>query len=126
MSDISQQQQQLIPKRTHIEFLEDIQKWELLDSQLKIVTEKTKKMREMKQILSKRICDYIDTNPQYKMKTTIRVYEKREYTPLTYGYIQECLEQIIKNPEHIDYILDYLKENREVKITQDIRKNGGK
>lgn len=108
------------------EFITDVQKWVLLDTQLKIVNEKTKKMRELKSTITKQICDYIDTN---KLRTTIdlndgelRIYEKREYSPLSYSYIEECLGKIIKNPDHIAYIIRYLKDNREIKITHDIRR----
>ena len=113
-------------KKTREEFITDVQKWVLLESQLKIVNEKTKKMRELKHTLTSQICDYIDTNG---LNTTIglsegelKIYEKREYSPLTYGYIEESLKSIIKNPDHIDYIIKYLKDNREIKITKEIRK----
>lgn len=114
------------PKKTRDDFIADVQKWALLDAQLKIVNEKTRKMRELKNTLTKQICDYIDTN---QLRTTIglndgelRIYEKREYSPLSYSYIEECLKSIIKNQEHIDYIIKYLKDNREIKITKDIRR----
>lgn len=114
------------PKKTREEFIEDVQKWALLDAQLKVVNEKTRKMREMKNTLTKQICEFVETN---NLRTTIglndgelKIYEKREYSPLTYSYIEECLKSIIKNQEHIDYIIKYLKENREIKIVQDIRR----
>ena len=112
--------------KTREEFISEVQKWAILDTQLKIVNEKTRKMREMKSVLTKQICNYIDTN---KLKTTIgisdgelKIYEKREYSPLSYGYIEECLKTIIKNPEHIEYIIKFLKDNREIKTVQDIRR----
>jgi len=114
------------PKKTRDDFIADVQKWALLDAQLKIVNEKTRKMRELKSTLTKQICDYIDNN---QLRTTIglndgelRIYEKREYSPLSYSYIEECLKSIIKNQEHIDYIIKYLKENREIKIVRDIKR----
>ena len=88
--------------KTREEFISEVQKWAILDTQLKIVNEKTRKMREMKSVLTKQICNYIDTN---KLKTTIgisdgelKIYEKREYSPLSYGYIEECLKTIISRP----------------------------
>jgi len=114
------------PKKTRDDFIADVQKWALLDAQLKIVNEKTRKMRELKNTLTKQICDYIDTN---QLRTTIglndgelRIYEKREYSPLSYSYIEECLKSIIKNQDHIDYIIKYLKDNREIKLTRDIKR----
>jgi Family of unknown function (DUF5760) len=114
----------LIQSKTDL--ISNIKKWVIIDSQLKIVNEKTKKMREMKNELTQNICNYIETNKIVKKidigDGELKIYEKKEYSPLTYSYIHKCLEQIIKNSEHIEYIMQYIKENREIKITQDIRR----
>ena len=47
---------------TKKELIDDIKQWVTIDSQLKIVNEKTKKMREMKSDLTKNICDYAWNN----------------------------------------------------------------
>ena len=109
------------------QFIEDIKRWVILDSQLKIVNEKTKKMREMKSDLSEKICKYSDDNniSNNKIKITdgeLRFYEKKEYTPLTFGYIEKSLTDIVKDKEQVEYIIQYLKQNREVKSSQDIRR----
>jgi hypothetical protein len=109
------------------QFIEEIKRWVILDSQLKIVNEKTKKMREMKSDLSEKICKYSDDNniSNNKIKITdgeLRFYEKKEYTPLTFGYIEKSLTDIVKDKEQVEYIIQYLKQNREVKSSQDIRR----
>lgn len=108
------------------EFIQNIKKWVLLDSQLKIVNEKTKKMRELKQDLIKQICEY-SNNHKINNKITItdgelRITEKKEYSPLTFTYIQECLQKIITEQEQVDFIIKYLKDNREISIVPDIRR----
>jgi hypothetical protein len=108
-------------------FVEDVQKWVALDSQLKIVNEKTRIMRETKHALTQRISEYVDANQLRDRKVEIsdgslRFCEKKEYAPLTYGYIQESLNKLIPNPEHVDRIIQHLKENREVKTAPDIRR----
>ena len=109
------------------QFIEDVKKWALLDSQLKIVNEKTKKMRDMKHELSDRICSYTKNNniPENKIKLSdgeLRIYEKKEYSPLTYGYIEKTLGNIIENKEQLEYIIKYLKENREITTSLDIKR----
>jgi len=109
------------------EFVENIKKWAILDSQLKIVHEKTKSMREMKHNLSSQICNYITENNLQNKKIqisdgTLQYHDKKEYPPLTYAYIENSLNKIIPNEEHVKYIIQYLKENREVKSSPDIRR----
>jgi len=108
----------------------DISQWVLLDSQLKIIHEKTKKLRERKQELSERICNYVkqhNMNNKIKIKegdnnATLHIYEKREYPALTYGFLEECLKKIIHSEEEVEYIIEFLKSNREITTTVDIRK----
>jgi Family of unknown function (DUF5760) len=109
------------------QFIDDVRKWAMLDSQLKIVNEKTRKMRDLKHELSERICKYSETNniPENKIKITdgiLRIYDKKEYSPLTFGYIEKKLSDIISNQEQVDYIIKYLKDNREITTSLDIKR----
>ena len=110
---------------------DDITLWITLENQLKLINEKTKKMREMRQSASERICDHISSNNNSKNKirinigeqnAEIRMYERKEYSPLTFTYIEECLQKIISDEEQVDYVIQFLKENREISTYSDIRK----
>jgi hypothetical protein len=111
-------------------FKDDVALWVTLDNQLKVINEKTRKMREMKQAASERICQYIaDNNVKNKIKISdgelkaeIKVYEKKEYSPLTFSYVENCLKKIIHDEEQVDYVIQFLKENREITTSPDIRK----
>jgi sulfur relay (sulfurtransferase) DsrC/TusE family protein len=108
------------------QFIQNIKKWVLLDSQLKIVNEKTKKMREMKHDITKQIYEYYN-NHKINNKIIIsdgelRMTEKKEYSPLTFTYIEECLQKIISEQEQVDFIIKYLKENRQITSVPDIRR----
>jgi len=121
----------VIVKQPKNQFIENVQKWVLIDNQLKIVNEKTKKMREMKNILSEDICKYMNDNDLINKKIGItngelRIVEKKDYSPLTYGYIEKKLEEIIPDKSHIEFIIQYLKDNREITVSQEIRSNYNK
>ena len=51
----------------------------------------------------------------------LKVCEKKEYSPLTYSYIEQCLAKIISEQSHVDYIIRYLKNNREIKVTVELK-----
>ena len=121
----------VIVKQPKNQFIENVQKWVLIDNQLKIVNEKTKKMREMKHTLSEDICKYMNENNLVNKKIGItngelRVVEKKDYSPLSYGYIEKRLEEIIPDKSHVEYIIQYLKDNREITVSQEIRGNYNK
>lgn len=110
------------------EFINNIKHWVNLDNQLKIVNEKTKLMRERKTLLNSQICEYANQNNIYNKHIEItdgvlKFYKRKEYKPLTYGFIEESLHEIIPNKEHVEFILKHLKEKRETVIHDDIRRN---
>lgn len=107
------------------QFVEDVKRWALIDSQLKIVNEKTRKMRDMKNELSEKITKYMSENEHAKIKLSdgeLRLYDKKEYSPLTFAYIEKTLAKIIQDHEQLDYVVKYLKENREITTISDIKR----
>lgn len=111
---------------TKAQLINDVQRWVLADTQLKQLNEKTKQMREVKSEANANIMLYMkQTNYNGNIKISdgeLRIYEKKEYSPLTYSYIEKCLAKIIPDETHVEYIIQYLKENREVTTNQDIKR----
>ena len=108
------------------QFVQSIKKWVLMDSQLKILKEKTIQIRDMKHQCTEDICNYVEENqinPKIEISDgELKIYEKKEYSTLTYSYLEDCLDKMISNRDHVDQILQYLKENREVVTSFDIRR----
>jgi len=110
--------------REHL--IENVQKWVILDQQLQLMNEKSKKIREMKSLMTANISDYVRSN---NLKTNIgisngelRIYDKKDYKPLTFTYVEKSLNAIIKDKSHVDFIIKYLKDNREITISSDIKR----
>ena len=108
-------------------FVEKLKKWVVLDKQMKFVNEKTRQIRETKTALTKELCDYVhDRNINNKViditDGELRFVEKRDYSPLTFSYIKECLDEIITDETKVDAIIQYLKDNREIRTSFEIRR----
>jgi len=115
---------------SHDELVNSIQKWVSIDQQLQLVNDKTKKMRETKSILTNNICDYMKNN---NIKGNIgitdgelKIYEKKEYKSLSFTYITNCLENIIKDKSQVEQIIKYLKDNREINTSSEIKRFSAK
>jgi|TARA_B100001057_G_scaffold409646_1_gene424394 hypothetical protein len=115
---------------TRKELIDNIRNWVLYDSQLKIINEKLKKIRENKSELTKNICEYAkmnNVNSKIEISDgTLSFCEKKEYSPLTYGYVEKCLGELIADKGQVQYIINYMKEKREITITNDIKRNYSK
>jgi hypothetical protein len=118
-------------KEERQKFVENIQKWVSIDTQIKAINEKVKKARELKTQLIGNIYQYVEKNRLENTRIEIsdgdlRFYEKRDYQPITFGYVEDCLEKLLSDPKEVERIMYYLHENREIKITKDIRRNYSK
>jgi seryl-tRNA synthetase len=114
--------------KTKAEFINDVQKWVAIDTQLKSANEKIRQLRDSRNQLTTQICGFVDAHNMRDTKLEIsdgnlKVYDRKEHAPLTFGYIEASLDKIIPNKEHVEYILKYLKENREITTVPDIRRN---
>jgi len=113
--------------QTKPELIDKIKNWVVMDSKLKIVNEKTKQLREMKSQLNHQICDYMNNHNLAQNKITIsdgelQLHQKKEYSSITFGYIERCLAELIKDKTQVEFIIQYLKENREVTTSSDIKR----
>lgn len=110
------------------QFIENIQNWVLIDEKLKLVNEKAKQLRDMRHEKADQICEYLSSHPlpDNKVPVTngyVQMYEKKEYPPLTFAYIEESLSTLITSTPHVEYIMKHLKEGREIKTMNAIRGN---
>jgi hypothetical protein len=108
-------------------FIDNIKKWVMIDSQIKQINEKTAKIRKLRTSIMEEINDYVTKNDIANTKIEISdgelaFYEKKEYQSLSYTYLEECLSKFIKDPCHIQLILQNIRENRKVKSAIDIRR----
>lgn len=107
-------------------FHENIKKWTLLDSRIKVINEKTKEMREMRNRIESDIVRHLEENNMTHRKISVndselKIVEKKEYGTLTYSYIEECLGKLIPDKSQVDYVIQYIKDNRPVKTVKELR-----
>lgn len=117
------------PEKT--EFVEKVKQWAVLEKQLKTVNEKAKELRRQKSELSESICQYMETHPVWNKTIQlsdghIRMSEKNEYAPISFSYVEECLETLIQDKEQVETIMDYLYEHRESRVVNELKRTYNK
>ena len=108
-------------------FQENVKNWVQLDSQLKTLNEKTKELRNQRNDLSNGIFDFVDDNNL--SSSTIKISDGRlkfaqnkQTAPLTLGFLETCLSDIINDEEKVTQIMEYIKQKRDVKYVPDIKR----
>lgn len=109
------------------DFASKVKRWVLLDSQLKIINEKTKMIRQEKNQLNEDICLYLKKTGNDHKKITIhdgclKIHEKKDYSPLTFSFLEEHLGKIINDASQLQNIIEYLKQQREIKIANELKR----
>ena len=108
------------------QLFENVKKWVILDHKLQAINENTKQIRELKSTITNEICDYTKRNNITSnigiSNGELRIYDKKDYKPLTFTYVEKCLNEIIKDKTHVEFIIKYLKDNREITVSQDIKR----
>jgi hypothetical protein len=115
-----------ISEADKLQFSENINKWMQADKQLQMYNEKIKSLRETKAQVCRNIIEYMENkniaNNKIKFKTgELCLHTKKDYSPLTFTYVESCLTKAIDNHDDVQYIMQLLKNNRSVKESQDVK-----
>jgi hypothetical protein len=108
-------------------FESNIQKWVMLDNQIKVYNDKIKQLRDEKNALSTELIQQADKNGNKNSTIQItdgrlRFTNTRVTEQLSFRYIDETLTKIIPNSESREKIITCLKENRESKFVPELKR----
>jgi len=108
-------------------FENNIITWVTYDTEIRKLNDKLKNLREKKNNLTNDIFNYVNNNNinNTVVKITdgkLKFTTVKTYTPLTFKYIYDCLNDIIDDPEKVKEIITYLKNKRENKYVDEIKR----
>ena len=52
----------------------------------------------------------------------LKMHEKKEYSPLSFTFLETHLGKIVHNENQLRAIMEYLKENREIKVFNELKR----
>jgi hypothetical protein len=105
----------------------NIKEWVILDNQIKAKNEELKRLRSQKNDLNNNIVNYVNNNNLTKSIVNIsdgrlKFMNYNQTEPLTFKYIENTLNKIISDSKQVESILNYLKENRSIKSSLEIKR----
>ena len=104
-------------------FENQIQQWIQIDNQLKQLNERTKELREKRNILEENITSYASSNNLSKsVDGKLKFVNTRVPEPLTFKYLEKTLGEIIKNESQVKLIMEHIKQRREIKTIPEIKR----
>lgn len=108
-------------------FESNIKQWVGYDNQIKELNDKIKSLREKKNNLSNDILSYVNDKEINDSIVKIsdgklRFGTAKVQPPLTFKFVELCLNEIISEEEKVKQIINYIKEKRETKYVEEIKR----
>lgn len=108
-------------------FENNIKKWVSIDTELKNLGDKTKELRNQRNELCDSIMDEVEEKNLHQAVIKIsdgrlKFSNTKQTAPLSLGYVETCLKDVIPNESQVEIIMNYIKEKREVKMVSEIKR----
>ncbi len=108
-------------------FEQYIQEWIDLDEQVKMYNDKLKQLREKRNIIEEKVTAMANTNKllntSFKFKNNnLKIVNSKVVQPLSLKFLEKSLGNIIQNGDQVKRIVNYIRNNREIKIIQEIKR----
>jgi len=110
------------------DFAESIKQWVALDNKVKAYNDAIKEVRSERNEIGDKIMEYVDTsglsNSTVKISDgKLRFAPTKQHSPLSLGYVEECLHQCLGDQKIVKQIMNHIKKNRNVKVSRDIKRS---
>lgn len=104
-----------------------VQYYLILDQEIEKQQEQLKKIKLKRAELHSKIIDIMKNNSWEKSVLDAGIYklhlvEKKQYTSLSFSYIEKCLDMLLSNKNSISVIMNKIKSEREVKTSFELKK----
>ena len=104
-----------------------VKDWVVKDNEIRNYQNKIKELKTEKNELSDEIKVLLrESNMQNAVieisDGKLKLQETKQYSTITLSYLKNCLSVFIKNSNDVDKILNYVKENRDIKYVQDLKR----
>ena len=108
-------------------FEEDVKNWVMIDNKIKQESENIKVLRKKRNHLTTKIFSYAEENNLENAVIEIsdgklKFQQSKQTPPLTYKFLEECLNDCIQNEDQVKQIIKFVKSKREYKYVSDIKR----
>lgn len=106
-------------------FENQIQQWVNIDNQIKNLNEQLNELRNKRNNLEEHLTDYASSNNISKVQISdgrLNFTSTKVPESITFKYLERTLGEIISNPNQVKMIMDHIKQKRNHKIVQEIKR----
>ena len=111
-----------------MDFTVSIREWVSIDNKIKKYQDEVKKERVIRNALTASILEQAaESNMEHAVieitDGKLKFQNTRVTAPLTFKFLEECLNECINGEEQVKQIIKYIKSKRDVKYVSDIKRS---
>jgi hypothetical protein len=112
-------------------FEQKIQDWVSIDNQLRVLTEKTRVLREKKSEIGDSLTQFAEHNNLNNATIQIsdgklKFVTSKVQPPLTFKHLEQSLSGVIANDDKVKQLVKHIKDTRETKVVCDLKRFNNK
>ena len=103
----------------------EINVWLDIDTKIKNSQNEIKHLREQKQSSEQNITTYVHNHNIKSIQTDegkLKIVQTKTSQPVTFKYIEKCLNEVLPETVNVADIITYIKEKREQSVTSGLKK----
>lgn len=103
----------------------EINEWLDIDAKIKNSQNEIKLLREQKTTYELNITSYVQEHNIKSIQTDdgkLKLIQTKTAQPLTFKYIEKCLNEVLPNTVNVTDIINYMKEKREQSVSSGLKK----
>lgn len=109
------------------DFKKVMKQWISTDDQIRSLSVELKQLRQERNRLTQNACKIIQTNHWETRKieaidSQISFNFKKEYSTISFAFIEKHLAEIIPDPDNVARIITHLRNKREVRAVPDLKR----
>lgn len=111
----------------NMSFERQIKEWVTIDNKIKQYNDEIKNLRNKKNEITDEINHYVEENEMKQAIVNIsdgrlKFQTSKVTQPLTLKFLKECLMDCMNDEENVEKIINYIKEQRDVKYVDEIKR----
>jgi hypothetical protein len=110
----------------NLQFQEQIKQWVNIDNQIHILSEKLRDLRDKKTHLTEQLSSQSKSMPNGGVVQItdgkLKFVSTKVHSPLTFKYLERTLGDVIKSKEQVSRLISYIKDKRETKMINEIKR----
>ena len=108
-------------------FENNVKNWVDLDNEISKINAHLKELKDQRSEINSVLQSHVESNNLENLVVKlgdgrIKFTKTKQTTPITLGFLKNCLEELVDDIDQVNQIMDHIKSKREIKFSSQIKR----